>query len=244
MRLAQRSQDHLADHLFPGRDRARGIEGHALLLRDRRRSRSARLEPPVAATRWLTPIWRGSVPRAPRWKVASNMPASGIGAAARLPARAAWTAAKPPLDQDGSTSEVSCDIQQPAQTYLRLPFIVRPGNRTAIPATQAQLSAIDTATRYSARPAKLFAGRIHGFPPFPALFDRFPLYAFSGGQRRERALGERRSADLNGPRRLIPGFDGALFTSEWKDALWARYSTGAPQRLRRSVERYSIVKKA
>jgi hypothetical protein len=27
---------------------------------------------------------------------------------------------------------------------------------------------------------------------------------------------------------LIPGFDGALSTVEWKDALWARYSTGAP----------------
>ena len=39
---------------------------------------------------------------------------------------------------------------------------------------------------------------------------------------------------------LIPGFDGALFTVSWKGALWARYSTGAPQRLRQSVERYSI----
>ena len=43
---------------------------------------------------------------------------------------------------------------------------------------------------------------------------------------------------------LIPGFDGVLFTAGWKEALWARYSTGAPRRLRQSVERYSIVKQA
>jgi hypothetical protein len=43
---------------------------------------------------------------------------------------------------------------------------------------------------------------------------------------------------------LIPGFDGALFTPEWRDALWARFSTEAPQRRRQSVERYSIVKRA
>ena len=43
---------------------------------------------------------------------------------------------------------------------------------------------------------------------------------------------------------LIPGFDGALFSQQWKEALWARYSTGAPQRLRQCVERYSIVKRA
>jgi hypothetical protein len=43
---------------------------------------------------------------------------------------------------------------------------------------------------------------------------------------------------------LIPGFDGAFFTPESRDALWARFSTGAPQRQRRSVERYSIVKRA
>ncbi|MBB4631670.1 TonB-dependent receptor, partial [Sphingosinicella soli] len=29
---------------------------------------------------------------------------------------------------------------------------------------------------------------------------------------------------------LIPGFDGALFSQQWKDALWDRYSMGAPQR--------------
>jgi hypothetical protein len=43
---------------------------------------------------------------------------------------------------------------------------------------------------------------------------------------------------------LIPEFDGALFSPAWKDALWARYCTGAPARQRRSVERYSIVKRA
>jgi hypothetical protein len=43
---------------------------------------------------------------------------------------------------------------------------------------------------------------------------------------------------------LVPGFDGAVFSSEWKDALWARFSTAAPQRQRQSVERYNIVKRA
>jgi len=43
---------------------------------------------------------------------------------------------------------------------------------------------------------------------------------------------------------LIPRFDGALFSQEWKDALWARLSTAAPQRRRQSVERYTIVKRA
>jgi len=43
---------------------------------------------------------------------------------------------------------------------------------------------------------------------------------------------------------LIPLFDGAIFSSGWKDALWARFSTGAPARQRRRVERYNIVKRA
>jgi hypothetical protein len=43
---------------------------------------------------------------------------------------------------------------------------------------------------------------------------------------------------------LVPGFDGAVFSSEWKDALWARFCTAAPQRQRQSVERYNIVKRA
>ena len=40
---------------------------------------------------------------------------------------------------------------------------------------------------------------------------------------------------------LIPSFDGAVFSQEWKDALWARFSMGAPRRQRWSVERYRIV---
>jgi putative transposase len=43
---------------------------------------------------------------------------------------------------------------------------------------------------------------------------------------------------------LIPGFDGAVFSLAWKEALWARFFTAAPPRQRRSVERYSIVKRA
>ena len=43
---------------------------------------------------------------------------------------------------------------------------------------------------------------------------------------------------------LIPGFDGALFSLKWKEALWARFCMGAPPRQRRSVERYNIVKRA
>lgn len=42
------------------------------------------------------------------------------------------------------------------------------------------------------------------------------------------------------PRRCsIPGFDGAIFSAGWRDALWARFFTGAPRQQRRSVERYS-----
>ena len=43
---------------------------------------------------------------------------------------------------------------------------------------------------------------------------------------------------------LIPDFDGALLSPQWRDALWARFFTAAPQRLRQSVEQYSIVKRA
>lgn len=43
---------------------------------------------------------------------------------------------------------------------------------------------------------------------------------------------------------LVPGFDGALFSQQWKDALWVRFSTGAPARQRQSVEQYKIVKRA
>ncbi len=30
---------------------------------------------------------------------------------------------------------------------------------------------------------------------------------------------------------LIPEFDGAVLSSEWKEALWAKFSMGAPQSL-------------
>jgi hypothetical protein len=43
---------------------------------------------------------------------------------------------------------------------------------------------------------------------------------------------------------LIPGFDGAFLSPEWRDALWARFSMGAPQRSIQSVEQSKIVKRA
>ena len=43
---------------------------------------------------------------------------------------------------------------------------------------------------------------------------------------------------------LISDFDGAVFSHEWKDALWARFFTAALQRQRRFVTRCSIVKRA
>jgi hypothetical protein len=43
---------------------------------------------------------------------------------------------------------------------------------------------------------------------------------------------------------LVPTFDGAYFSEREKEALWDRFYTGAPQRQRRSVERYNIVKRA
>ncbi len=46
------------------------------------------------------------------------------------------------------------------------------------------------------------------------------------------------------PRCLIPGFDGALFSLEWRDALWDRFYMAAPRRQRQSVEQYKIVKRA
>jgi hypothetical protein len=56
------------------------------------------------------------------------------------------------------------------------------------------------------------------------------------------------NGNLNYPRSwarcLIPGFDGAVFSLAGRDTLWAKFFTAAPQRLRQSVERYSIVKRA
>jgi transposase InsO family protein len=43
---------------------------------------------------------------------------------------------------------------------------------------------------------------------------------------------------------FVPGFDGAFFSPEWRDALWAKFSMGAPARQRRCVERSNIVKRA
>jgi DNA invertase Pin-like site-specific DNA recombinase len=53
-----------------------------------------------------------------------------------------------------------------------------------------------------------------------------------------------RAASIDEARCLIPGFDGAPLSPDSKDALWDRFFTAAPQRQRRSVERYSIVKRA
>ncbi|MBS0380788.1 MAG: IS630 family transposase [Proteobacteria bacterium] len=52
------------------------------------------------------------------------------------------------------------------------------------------------------------------------------------------------SPDLNPIECLIPWFDGAFLSCEWKEALWDRFSTAAPRRQRRSVARSSIVKRA
>jgi hypothetical protein len=49
---------------------------------------------------------------------------------------------------------------------------------------------------------------------------------------------------LSDTRCLVPAFDGAFYSQERKEALWDRFYTGASQRQRRSVERYSIVKRA
>jgi hypothetical protein len=43
---------------------------------------------------------------------------------------------------------------------------------------------------------------------------------------------------------LIPGLDGEALSRHSKDSLWAKFFIGAPQQLRRFVERYSTVKRA
>jgi hypothetical protein len=43
---------------------------------------------------------------------------------------------------------------------------------------------------------------------------------------------------------LLEDFDGAFLLRESRDALWDRFYTAAPQRRRRSVERYKIAKRA
>jgi hypothetical protein len=44
---------------------------------------------------------------------------------------------------------------------------------------------------------------------------------------------------LIGPRCLIPRFDGAILSSEWKEAMWDRYVTGAPRPRTPSEQQYS-----
>ena len=43
---------------------------------------------------------------------------------------------------------------------------------------------------------------------------------------------------------LVPAFGGAVLSPEWKEALWDKFFTAAPQRQRQSVEQYKIVKRA
>jgi hypothetical protein len=38
---------------------------------------------------------------------------------------------------------------------------------------------------------------------------------------------------------LIPRFDGVILSAEWKEAIWARYVTGAPRPRTPSEQRYS-----
>jgi hypothetical protein len=43
---------------------------------------------------------------------------------------------------------------------------------------------------------------------------------------------------------LIPGFDGAIHSVEWKEALWDNFFSAAPERQKQSVEQHNIVKRA
>jgi hypothetical protein len=43
---------------------------------------------------------------------------------------------------------------------------------------------------------------------------------------------------------LVRWFDVALVSQDWKEALWARFCTGAPAQQGRPIERYSIVERA
>ena len=38
---------------------------------------------------------------------------------------------------------------------------------------------------------------------------------------------------------MVPEIDGAVFMDEWKDALWDRFHTGAPLRLRQTVAKWT-----
>ena len=48
----------------------------------------------------------------------------------------------------------------------------------------------------------------------------------------------------SGPRCLVPRSHSALYNELRRDELWDKFFTAAPQRLRRSVEQYKIVKRA
>jgi hypothetical protein len=75
--------------------------------------------------------------------------------------------------------------------------------------------------------------------------ERFGVSAASVSRWRalKREQGEARARSQGGDR-FVPGFAGAFLSSDSKDALWAKFFTGAPRRQRQSVERYSIVKRA
>jgi len=87
-------------------------------------------------------------------------------------------------------------------------------------------------------------------PPFPATSPTISSCGISTNTSKRMA-----SANHNNPtgvsrsviqssRCSVPEINGTFFSQQWKDALWARFSTGAPARRRQSVERYSIVKRA
>ncbi|BCI65795.1 hypothetical protein AAJCM20276_04190 [Acetobacter aceti] len=44
---------------------------------------------------------------------------------------------------------------------------------------------------------------------------------------------------LRGTRCLVPGFDGVIFSREWKEALWDRYVMGAPRPRTPCEQQYS-----
>jgi len=48
-----------------------------------------------------------------------------------------------------------------------------------------------------------------------------------------------RSGARGEPRCLIPRFDGAIFSLEWKEALWDKYFTAAPRPRTPSEQQYS-----
>src|SRR5438105_12260545 len=73
----------------------------------------------------------------------------------------------------------------------------------------------------------------------PTLTQEAPDGSKKGSHRRPRC-----QEKLEHPACLVPGFDGALFSPAWRDALWAKFFMAAPRRQRQSVEQYSVVKRA